>query len=391
MTIIKSISFILFVVLIPSTIVGHTHDCYYDEAEKHVEYICDGPVGERFDQRTFQTLFCHNYPNEIIRREIQSVGFRNCLISGMTTFNLWDFGDVRVLNISYFGFKTLSDYMFDGNNQLKRLIMSHNELNELPSILFDATPHLTDIDFSFNEIDQINPLLFDNTRKLKMANFSFNMIDTIKAPVFSNVHELEVLDLSNNNIATIDSDLFKYNKMLRSLNLNNNQVKRLDCEFLATLAENRSLYIYINTLEEVQTRCFNGEEQFDLDIVISPKESETHLHVSDGKFTWTFSETDFTKLQHLRFSSNQIKSSIEMIDDVNIDESNLIMWQLNAIEYLLAFMVLILIFVCVFFIAATCTRSRNYNKNLSIFSVEHNLMRNNSDTQYQKINSQQYC
>lgn len=198
--------------------------------------------------------------------------------------------------------------------------------------------------------------------------------------------------MSNNDIDTIDADLLTYNKKLKTLNLNNNQVARLDCDFLTTLTENHSLDIFINTLEEVQTKCVSStsEKQFDLDIMISANETTTRLQVSDGKFKWIFSETDFAKLRHLSFSNGQIKSSIETIENVNIDESNVIMWQLNAIEYLLAFMVLILIFVCVFFIAATCNRSRNFNNNnLSIFSVEHSLMR--GDNQYQKIKSQQYC
>lgn len=387
--IIKSLSFFLILALMPKLNVAHTHDCYYDETQKHVEYICDGPVGERFDQRTYQILYCHNYNSEINRNEIKSVGFRNCLISGMTSFNLWDFDGVLAFNISYFGFKTLPDYLLKSNILLERFNVSHNQLNEIPVILFDTTPHLTEVDFSFNEINQIYPLLFDNTRKLKMANFSFNMIDTIHTPVFSNLQELQILDLSNNNIDEIDSNLLANNKKLKSLNLNNNELKRLNCEFLATLAENHTLDIFINTLEEVQTKCSIDDKEFDLDIIISPKEKTTRLQIMDGKFKWNFSETDFTKLRHLNFSGTQVKSSIELINELNIDESDLIMWQLNAIEYLLAFMVLILIFVCVFFIAVTCNRTKNYNKNLSIFSVEQSLI--NGNNQYQKINSQQYC
>ncbi|XP_055304389.1 uncharacterized protein LOC129569530 [Sitodiplosis mosellana] len=393
MAIIKSLSFIVFLAIMPSFNVAHTHDCYYDEPTEHVEYICDGPIGEHFNQRTYKILYCHNYDSEIHRSAIKSLGFRNCLISEMTStsVNLWDFDSLRVLNISYFGFKTLPDYLLRDNIQLERFIVSHNRLTEVPVILFDTTPEITEVDFSFNEFNQIYPLLFDNTRKLRVANFSFNMIDMVKAPAFSNLRELETLDLSSNNIDAVNSDLFAYNKKLKTLNLNDNQVKRLDCEFLATLAENDALDIFINTLEEVQTTCDSGEKHFDLDIVVSPKESSTRLHVSDGQFKWIFSEIEFIKLRRLSLSNGQIKSSIEIIDDdINIDESNLIMWQLNAIEYLLAFMVLILIFVCVFFIAATCSRNRNYNKNLSIFSVEQSLMRNDNN-QYQKIKSQQFC
>lgn len=166
MTIIKILSLILFVAFMPKFNVAHTHDCYYDETKEHVEYVCDGPVGENFDQRTYEILYCHNYDSEINRREIKSVSFRNCLISGMTTFNLWEFSGLRALNISHLGFKTLPDYLLKDNIRLERFDVSHNQLSELPTILFDTTPDLTEVDFSFNEINQIYPLLFDNTRKL---------------------------------------------------------------------------------------------------------------------------------------------------------------------------------------------------------------------------------
>lgn len=325
MKIITSASVILFLAIMPNFNVAHTHDCYYDEPTKHVEYICSGPIGNHFDHRTFQILYCHNYESGIHRNDIKSLSFRDCSFSGMSNLNLWHFSSLRVLNISHFGFESLSERL-----------LRHN-----PSL-------------------------------------------------FSNLGELETLDLSNNNIEKIHPYLFVRNKQLKTLNLNNNQMKRLDCNLLANLPENSELDVFVNTLEEIQTICNIDEKHFDLDIVVTPKETATRLHVSNGTFKWSFTETEFTKLHRMNLSNGlQIKRFIETIDDIDIDESNLIMWQLSAIEYLLAFMVLILIFVGVFFIA-TCNRSRNYDKNLSIFSIEQSLMRNN-ENQYQKINSQQNC
>ncbi|KAJ6644586.1 Slit like 3 protein, partial [Pseudolycoriella hygida] len=269
----KSLCLILFVAYAPNINVAHTHDCYYNEAQEHVEYNCDGPTGEHFDQRT----------------------------------------SLRVLNISYFGFEAMPDKMLKDNILLERIDLSHNQLTEVPGKLFDTTPKLIEADFSFNQISRISPLALQNTISMKSLNLSFNKIDAIRASVFSNLPELEALDLSSNSIDVIDPDLFMYNRMLKTLNLNNNQLKQLDCEFLATLIENPSVNVYINTLEEVQTRC---GFRFDLDILISPEETATHLQIIDSEYKWRFTEADFIKLRRMSFTSSENTNSIEMIAGV---------------------------------------------------------------------------
>lgn len=291
----------LFLLICLNLIKSHTRDCYYNEIRNHVEYVCDGDVGKRFNQRTNDILYCHNYYSGINRPNVESVSFRNGLIFEMNTFNLWNFSSLRVLNISSFGFEYLPDFLFKVNIWLERVTLAHNNLNELPVILFNNTPELMVVDFSFNQITQINPMLFNNTRKLKVVNFSFNAFKVLNVSTFSHLQELAILDLSNNQIKVIDSNLFASNKRLKSLNLNNNHVKQLSCEFLSTFTINHNLDILINTLQEIQANRLSIENQFSLDIFISPRESTTRLQVSGGNLGWIFSETDFIKVHYLNF------------------------------------------------------------------------------------------
>lgn len=373
---IKSLSCLLVLLAVSDLIESHTRNCFYNESRNHVEYVCDGDVGKRFNQKTNEVLYCHNYYSGINRANVTSVSFRNCFIIAMDTFNLWNFSGVRVLNLSHFGFEDLPDLLFKGNIHLERVTFSHNHLKELPALLFNNTPELVDVDFSYNQITHLNPLLFDNNHKLKTANFSFNAIKSLNGSIFLHLRELEILDLSDNQIEQIDSDLLANNTKLKILNLNNNLVKRMSCELLATLSKNYSLDIFTNTLGEIQTNCYRGEKHFELDIFISPKVTITRLQVAKDNLRWIFSETDFIKVHHLNLLNNRIKNTIEIFKGAYTNEH--FIRQLNIIECLLLLLILIVVTVGVIFIVRLCERSlRSYIKSIVVFSVQQDLANDN--------------
>lgn len=382
---IRSLSCMIFLLTVLDCIECHTRDCYYNESQNHVEYVCDGDVGMRFNQKTNEMLYCHNYYSGINRTNVESVSFRNCLIFGMAIFNLWNFIGLRVLNISFFGFELLPDFLFKHNIHLERVLLSHNHLNDLPATLFNNTPELTDVDFSFNRITELNPPLFDNTRKLKIANFSFNALNVLNTTTFSHLNQLEILDLSNNNIKIIHSELLAYNKQLKILNLNNNNVKQLSCEFLAIFTRNYLLNIFINTLEEIQTNCFRGEKRIDFDIVISSKESITRLHIFQGDFKWMFCEADFIKIHYMNFLSNRIRNTIDIFQDAYTNETKYFeAAHLYVIEYFLGIFIIIVILIL---IVRVCKHSMKlYIKSIVVFSVERDLANHNLGTDNKLFN-----
>lgn len=382
MTIFKS-QLILILVILPCLIEAQTHDCAYDDAKKHVEYACDGSIGKHFDQRTFDVFYCHNYIPGIDRSEIKSLSFHNCLISGFNdhTLNLDKFTNLQVLNISNFGLEQLSDDIFLFTRHLERVTASHNKLRKFSFFLFDYTNEIIELDFSYNQITELEPYPFENNPKLRTLNLSYNAIDGLSDVIFSNLPGLEILDLSNNQIKVIDPDLLENNKRLTMLNLDNNPIMRLDCRFLMTLAKRHSLDIWINTLKEMQTSCTNDDTHFDLDIIISPKESTTRLHITNGKFQWILGENDFKNLH----CSNNIRP-------MNVCQMNQepTFYQINNFIYL-NWNTILAIFIGII-IATIWLRflfrkpDKNYDKNLSVFSIEQNLLH---DKQYQKIKSQQ--
>lgn len=373
MAVSKVFDLIVIFLILPSFIVSHTHDCYYNDKTKHVEYVCNGNLGENFDHRNKEFLYCHNYTLAINRSEIESIDLQDCLIAEFIDKRLYlePFENLRVLNISFMGLEDLPEVQFLNNRKLERIIASHNKLTSLRSYTFDPTRELNEIDFSYNQISLINSVMFNNpTKKLKIVNFANNEIEFFWPWTFVNLLDLEVL------------------------NLNNNHIKHLGCQFLSTLTERKSLDIWINTLEEVQTTCNTYDKEISLDIVISPKASSTRLHVSDGKMQWIFPEDDFNRLQRLNFTNSV------WINKLNIDQETDTLEIVNVSHYytldqLYSFdcvFLLIAVISCIICIYQLITRviciKRNYKKNLSVYSIEQNLL---SDNQYGKLNEPQNC
>ncbi|XP_031636519.1 toll-like receptor Tollo [Contarinia nasturtii] len=371
MAVLNAFGLISIILILPYFIAAHTHDCYYDDATKHVEYDCDGNRGVHFEHKTTEVLYCHNYSSAIDRSEIESISFHDCLISGFwdNRLNLDRFVSLRILNISSMGIDQFPSDQFQANRQLERIFASHNKLTMINTYIFDSNRKLIEVDLSYNQINRIYMTMFDNTPKLKFLNLLNNSIEYLWPWTFSNLLELEIL------------------------NLNDNQIKQLDCELLSTLTERKSLDILINTLEVVQTMCKIDEKSFDLDIVISPKETATRLRVSDGKLQWIFTEDDFTRLQRMNFTNNGIVNMLNIDQNTNtieiVDVSNYYtLDQFYTVECVFVFIAMIFAVICVYHLSKKCICSnKNYKKNLSVYSIEQSLLHN----QYEKMSAPQAC
>lgn len=225
-------------------------DCIYDENTLHLEYICDGDVGERYNQRTLNYLYCNNYSSGIIRSKICILSFHDCKSPQRNEyFGLYPLKSLRIFNISSMGVKTLNGKVFETNEfevPIRNINEAHHEILELHSQLF------------LNQLD------------------------------------LESIDISNNRNFSIENDLFSSNKQLKSLNLNNNRLLGLKCDFLLT--------ILVNSIHFLKTDCPNENAHIQSNIAISSNESAptpSALKIANGQFEWIFSKMDFTKEKYL--------------------------------------------------------------------------------------------
>lgn len=108
----------------------HAHDCFYDDTKKPMKYIYEDCIGKHFIQDITVVLYCNNYTLCIIKDEVQSISFRNCLKSDLykSKLNLDQFTKLRAINISYFGFKNLPGNIFFYDTHLEQIIATHNAI-----------------------------------------------------------------------------------------------------------------------------------------------------------------------------------------------------------------------------------------------------------------------
>ena len=289
------------------------NDCSYDDKHQHVTYYCGVKDGEYFGQRSSEFLYCNNYLLGIDRGLLQKVSFEGCKSETFDEeFQFSAFKNVRVLNISNAGLKSLPERLFDENEHLEQLFLQNNKFVRLPASLFRLTSELRELNLSNNVLSDVDVSLFTNTKQLRSIDLSGNWIGEFNASVFSNLHELRFLDISSNMIYSIDKELLINNKNLEIFQLNNNRVFTLDCNLLKNWSED-SINISINTMKDLDASCINDTN---LTITISSIDSMS-IHKSDNDIVWTFSRENFERLRHLNVSGSKIENISIIIEEAS--------------------------------------------------------------------------
>lgn len=159
---------------------------------------------------------------------------------------------------------------FRGNRDLKKLVVTHNKLAQLPAYLFNNTPKIEEVDFSDNQIEEINPNTFANgVKRLKKIDLSWNRIKTFDGRLFRNAISLGNINFKFNQIEYFG---FKLVKSTKKLNLSSYKNVSLNCMILPYKSKKR---IFINVyqlienrnrtlhkLEEIEVNCDSDEHFF---------------------------------------------------------------------------------------------------------------------------------
>lgn len=140
----------------------------------------------------------------------------------------------EVFNASDVELDLLMSETFQNLTQLKRLILSHNNLVRIPHLLFADTNKLAKMDFSFNRLESIDPFAFEKAKNLEVLDLSCNVLTTIDERSFQNLASLKTLNISYNRLK--DLDLHILPTSLKVLDLSVNEMKKIDsCNHLVNL------------------------------------------------------------------------------------------------------------------------------------------------------------
>lgn len=262
---IDSIVFLLLIVAANHVIFGENFQeigaCYYSNGaygDNNLTLVCVEKVENNSIFVNDPEPTCLNQPDESFQRYwIGTINFQSCRQPHIpnNTFELYV--NVHTVNISYLGLISLRAEDFVNADNVKNLIVSHNDFVELPRDQLQNVYNLIHVDFSFNRITTINANSFHIDNHLKYLNVGHNSISELNALSLVNLLEVEHFLISHNRFTEISTFIFhkmknlikidfSYNEIsninifafsghfaLETLNLSNNQLTVLERKFFA--------------------------------------------------------------------------------------------------------------------------------------------------------------
>lgn len=109
----------------------------------------------------------------------------------------------------------LSVDVFEELQSLRKLVLSHSEIDQLTDGLFDGLEQLEVLDLSGNNISHLPESIFAHQRSLKQLWLRENGIQSVPSGIFKNTPALEVVDFCFNPIERLEERTFKYTRSLK--------------------------------------------------------------------------------------------------------------------------------------------------------------------------------
>jgi hypothetical protein len=130
-------------------------------------------------------------------------------------------GDIQILDLSQNNLQTIPDAHFP---LLRKIILSHNQLQEIPALVLAATA-LNEVDISYNQLTEVHQALA-MLPFLQQLDLSHNKINQFPACVLS-MNNLRGLSLASNTLLPILEEIDEYPTKLEYLNLSNTDLTTL--------------------------------------------------------------------------------------------------------------------------------------------------------------------
>ena len=165
-------------------------------------------------------------------------------------FPLTIFPNLQSLLLSHNQLTQLPENIFSNLNQLQELDLSHNQLTQLPANIFSNLNQLEILLLSHNQLTQLPENIFSNLNQLQELDLSHNQLTQLPANIFNNLNQLEILLLSHNQLTQLPENIFSNLNQLRSLHLSHNQLTQFSENIFSNLNLLQILYLDNNPLTE---------------------------------------------------------------------------------------------------------------------------------------------
>ncbi len=142
---------------------------------------------------------------------------------------------LTVFSDKVFGFKT---------TDLKELNLKGNRLTELSSL--SCLTSLTDLIVSSNQLSNLPEDIFRNVTVLENLDLSENQLTSLPKMIFHDLFNIQVIHLHKNNLSKVDAKLFEDQVFIQQLYLSDNQLETLPLGLLDSFATQHILRLHGN-------------------------------------------------------------------------------------------------------------------------------------------------
>ncbi|PFX23275.1 Relaxin receptor 1 [Stylophora pistillata] len=186
--------------------------------------------------------------------------------------------------------------VFSGLNWLSTLDLSNNHLKDFPPGVFDETRHLTRIWLGNNNFKELPEDLFVGQDRIRFLRMKGNQLQQLPRNIFKDLSNIEELDLSYNKLQTLPEGFLNHSTRLRELRLSGNQLKELP----------RNIFKHLPDLEELDL-SYNQLQKLPRD-VLSNNVKLKKLFLSNNKLRHLPSFRNLSQLAILYTSNNSLST-----------------------------------------------------------------------------------
>lgn len=223
---------------------------------------------------------------------LTDLNIENCKLLTLTDYVFQDLNKLRRLklrskNSEWSPTKNLELTLnsFNGLSELQSLDLAQNNIKFVPSRVFCSLENLNTLNLTQNRIRTVGQIGFGHAcgSSLHTLDLSHNEIKRLSEDSeLLKLRSLQHLYLQHNNITDISSEAFNGLVSLRVLNISHNRLHTLPEGIFANSRELREIYLNDNSLFELAGGIFHRLEQL---IVLDLSSNQlTSSHVDDGTF-----------------------------------------------------------------------------------------------------------
>lgn len=139
--------------------------------------------------------------------------------------------NLQILNLRGNLLTTFSDKVFGfETSNLKELNLKGNRLTELSSL--SSLTSLTDLILSSNQLSNLPEDILKNVTALENLDLSENQLTSLPDMIFNDLFSIKAIHLHKNNLSKVDAKLFEDQGLIQQLYLSDNQLETVPLGFL---------------------------------------------------------------------------------------------------------------------------------------------------------------